>query len=152
MKSKGIEILSNVFLNFILIRIRLWKKQCSRFNLIRLDFQVYLEDCLDREPDSFGIVQLILAPKTKIKELTKKLTSQIEQKTDVNLQNQVVRFIETVIVYKFLQLSRPEIEDMFTLSDLKETRVYKDAKQEGKLEGWQLGEVKGQASARTYAS
>jgi len=98
--------------------------------------RVYLEDWLDRETDSFGIaiVQLILAPKTKTKKLTKKLTSQIEQETDANLQNQVVKFIETVLVYKFPQLSRQEIEDMFTLSDLKETRVYKDAKQEGKAE------------------
>jgi len=105
--------------------------------------RVYLEDWLDRETDSFGIaiVQLILAPRTKTKELTKKLKSKLDQETDSNLRNQVVKFVETVLVYKFPKLSRQEIENMFTLSDLKNTRVYKDAKQEGIEEGVELGKA-----------
>jgi predicted transposase YdaD len=46
-----------------------------------------------------------------------------------------VEFIETVLVYKFPQLSRQEIQAMFTLDDLKHTRVYQDAKQEGMQQG-----------------
>ena len=68
-------------------------------------------------------MHLILVPKTKINGLIEKLRSKIEQ--------------ETVLVYKFPKLSRPEIENMFTLSDLKNTRVYKNAKQEG----IEIGEV-----------
>ena len=107
--------------------------------------RVYLEDWLDRETDSFGIgiVQLILAPRTKTKALIEKLRSKVEQETDANLRNQVVKFVETVLVYKFPKLSRQEIENMFTLSDLKNTRVYKDAKQEGVEEGIEIGEERG---------
>jgi predicted transposase YdaD len=39
--------------------------------------------------------------------------------------------METVLVYKFPQLSRQEIEAMFTLDDLKHTHVYQEAEQEG---------------------
>lgn len=43
--------------------------------------------------------------------------------------------IETILVYKLPAMSREEIEAMFELSDLKQTRVYQQAKEEGKLEG-----------------
>jgi predicted transposase YdaD len=41
---------------------------------------------------------------------------------------------------KFSQLSRQEIEAMFLVSDIKQTRVYQEAKQEGEQEGRQEGE------------
>jgi predicted transposase YdaD len=47
--------------------------------------------------------------------------------------------VETVLVYKFPQLSRKEIEAMFTLDDLKQTRVYQEAKEEGMQQGMQQG-------------
>jgi len=40
-----------------------------------------------------------------------------------------------VLVYKFPKLSRQEIQAMFTIDDLKQTRYYQDAKQEGRQEG-----------------
>ncbi len=98
--------------------------------------RVYLEDWLDRETNSLGIaiVQLILAPEVKATELAKQLAVQVERETAPDLQRDVVEFIETVLVYKFPQLSREEIEAMFTLDDLKHTRVYQEGKQEGKQE------------------
>jgi len=35
--------------------------------------------------------------------------------------------VERIVVYKFPQKSREEIEAMFELSDLKQTRVYQEA-------------------------
>ncbi len=52
---------------------------------------------------------------------------------------EILKLIETVLVYKFPKLTRAEIEAMFTLNDLKETRVYQDARQEGLQEGRQEG-------------
>jgi predicted transposase YdaD len=49
--------------------------------------------------------------------------------------------LKTVLVDKFAELSREEIEAMFGLSELKQTRVYQEAREEGKLEGKQEGEV-----------
>lgn len=57
---------------------------------------------------------------------------------EINLEpqrRQLLQLIETILVYKFPTMSRKEIEEMFGLSDLKQTRVYQEAKQEGKQEG-----------------
>ncbi|MDJ0800861.1 MAG: hypothetical protein QNJ51_29315 [Calothrix sp. MO_167.B12] len=43
--------------------------------------------------------------------------------------------METIIVYKFPQKSRKEIEQMLGLTELKQTKVYQEAKSEGKIEG-----------------
>jgi predicted transposase YdaD len=82
--------------------------------------------------------------------MARRLGEKIEQETDPEIQEQVLELIETVLVYKFPKLSRQEIEAMFTYSDLKQTRVYQDAKEEGEQRGLKLGEqrglVKGQAT------
>ena len=50
-------------------------------------------------------------------------------------QRQLLQLIETILVYKFPRMSRKEIEEMFGLSDLKQTRVYQEGRQEGRQEG-----------------
>jgi predicted transposase YdaD len=53
----------------------------------------------------------------------------------------IIELLETVLLSKFSQLSRQEIEAMFLVSDIKQTRVYQEAKQEGIQEGRQDGEM-----------
>ncbi|BAB74366.1 hypothetical protein ACN23B_13365 [Anabaena sp. FACHB-709] len=48
-------------------------------------------------------------------------------------------------------MSRQEIEAMFGLSELKQTRVYQEAKEEGKLEGKLEGEQEGKQKAKLEA-
>ncbi|MCA6504006.1 MAG: DUF4351 domain-containing protein, partial [Pseudanabaena sp. M090S1SP2A07QC] len=104
---------------------------------------------VDRETDSFAIaiVQLILSSESQAVAMARRLGEKIEQENDPEIQEQVLELIETVLVYKFPKLSRQEIEAMFTYSDLKQTRVYQDAKEEGEQRGeqrgLQLGEQKG---------
>lgn len=43
--------------------------------------------------------------------------------------------IETILVYKFPKLTEEELEAMFTISDLKKTKVYQETLQEGRQEG-----------------
>jgi len=54
----------------------------------------------------------------------------------------IIDLLETVLVSKFAQLSREEIQSMFLLSDIKQTRVYQEARQEGREEGERNGEVR----------
>jgi predicted transposase YdaD len=54
---------------------------------------------------------------------------------------------ETILVYKFPNMSREEIEAMFGLSELKQTRFYQEAFQEGKEEGIEQGERSGKLKA-----
>jgi predicted transposase/invertase (TIGR01784 family) len=110
--------------------------------------RVYLDDWLDRETDSFAIaiVQLILSTESQAVTMARRLGEKIEQENDPEIQEQVLELIETVLVYKFPKLSRQEIEAMFTYSDLKQTRVYQEAREEGELRGEKRGLVKGQAT------
>jgi predicted transposase YdaD len=86
--------------------------------------------------------------------MARQLGEKIERENNTEIQEQVLELIETVLVYKFPKLSRQEIEAMFTYSDLKQTRVYQEAREEGEQRGEQrglkLGEqrglVKGQAT------
>jgi predicted transposase/invertase (TIGR01784 family) len=102
--------------------------------------RIYLED-LTQETNSLGIsiIQLILASEKKAPKLARKLAEKVEQETNTDLRDNVVEFIEAVLLYKFPKLSRQEVEAMFTHSDLKKTRVY----QEAILEGVQIGEQRG---------
>ncbi len=55
--------------------------------------------------------------------------------TDEATRRDLINLIETIIVYKLPQKSREEIEAMLGLSELKQTKVYQEAKQEGLAEG-----------------
>ncbi len=55
--------------------------------------------------------------------------------TDEATKRDLINLIETIIVYKLPQKSREEIEAMLGLSELKQTKVYQEAKQEGLAEG-----------------
>ncbi len=46
-------------------------------------------------------------------------------------QRQLLQLIETILVYKFLNMSREEIAAMFELGDLKQTRFYQEAFDDG---------------------
>jgi len=112
--------------------------------------RVYLEDFIGRETKSFGIgiIQLILASESQAVAIARQLGEKLEREVDPDIQEQVVEFIETVLVYKFPKLNRQEIEAMFTYSDLKQTRVYQEAREEGEQRGLKLGEQKGLAKGQ----
>jgi predicted transposase/invertase (TIGR01784 family) len=106
--------------------------------------RVYLED-LRQATNSHGIeiIQLILASEKKAPKLARNLAEKIEQETNTELRDNVVEFIEAVLVYKFPKLTRQEVEAMFTHSDLKKTRVYQDAVLEGEQRGLLIGKQEG---------
>lgn len=100
--------------------------------------RVYLDELSSAAEQSLGIetVKLVIEPEesaaTKARELMNLARQAI---ADAITQRELIQLIETIIVYKFPQKSREEIEQMLGLSDLKHTRVYQEALEEGKLEG-----------------
>jgi len=80
-------------------------------------------------------IKLIVAPESKTVEQARELVNQVRQQGDQLQQEKFIQLIETILVYKLPNVSREEVEAMFELSDLKQTRVYQEAKLEGKLEG-----------------
>lgn len=66
-------------------------------------------------------------------------------------QQQLLQFIETILSYKFPAMSREEMEEMFGLSELKQTRFYQEAFQEGVEQGIEQSEVRGEIKGKLKA-
>ncbi len=99
---------------------------------------VYLDELGETaEPSlSFGMVQLVMATEETSVEQTNRLVQQAQQELqDVALRRKVLGLIETILVYKFTNLSRQELEAMFGLDELKQTRYFREVAEEAKLEG-----------------
>jgi predicted transposase YdaD len=81
-------------------------------------------------------MQLIIADTMDAISKAKELLSKTEplSKTDAKF-SAIMELIETIVVYKFPLLSREEIERMLGLSELRQTKVYQEALEEGEQTG-----------------
>jgi len=70
---------------------------------------------------------------------------------DEALRADLIELIERVIIYKLSRLSREEIQAMLQINDIRESRVYQEAKGEGLKEGIEKGIEIGIAIARLAA-
>jgi predicted transposase YdaD len=99
--------------------------------------RVYLDD-LTRLPTrslGVGLVQLIIAaPEQTQTQAQQLLTRARNQESSIPSVAAIIELIETIVVYKFPHLSRQEIEQMLGLSEIRQTRVYQEALQEGRQE------------------
>ena len=103
---------------------------------------VYLEDYLELSDQALGIqlMQLIVAKAGDTQNYLNQLMQRFEGETDPK-NGAIMEMISTIMVYKFPELSREAIQAMFTVSDVKKTRVYRDAREEGRVEGLAEGET-----------
>ncbi len=117
-------------------------------NLLGSDqvYRIYLNELPAESGDSvgLGLMRLIVMKQKEAIAQAKDLLARVRQRSSTEPQfAAIMELIETVIVYKFPKLSREAIEEMLGLSELKQTRVYQDALQEGRQEGEQAGLLKG---------
>ena len=54
---------------------------------------------------------------------------------DAALRHDLLELIETVIIYKLARFTREEIQVMLQVHDIRETRVYQEALEEGEKKG-----------------
>jgi len=100
--------------------------------------RIYLDEIEGESPPSLGIsiLQFIVISTKKAPEQVQSLIDQTRQQiVDPNTQRNVIELIEKIIIYKFPQKSRQELEAMFNLTEWKQTKFYQEAKKEGKIEG-----------------
>ena len=113
------------------------KNQHRHRNFIQGDqFQVvYLEDFLGVTSEQLGIqiMQIIVSKPKDTDMYLQKIVKQLQGKTDFQTQA-IMELVGTVMVYKFPKMSREAIEAMFTVSDLKQTKVYQEAHGKGRAE------------------
>jgi len=96
--------------------------------------RIYLDELAEENERSLGIgvIKLVVESEEDAVPQAKALIQQTRnQLSDSQLQQQLIDLLERIVVYKFPQKSREEIEAMFELSDLKQTRVYREALAEG---------------------
>jgi predicted transposase/invertase (TIGR01784 family) len=97
--------------------------------------RIYLDE-LGESSLGVGVVKLVIENEQTAPEKAKRLISQANQEiNDTTIKRDLIKLIETIIVYKLPQKSRKEIEAMLGLSELKQTRVYQEALEEGRQEG-----------------
>jgi predicted transposase/invertase (TIGR01784 family) len=104
--------------------------------------RIYLDEIEQAAEQSIGVgvVQLVVESKKKTGTLARQLINKARQELpDASLQQQIVELIETIVLYKFPNLSREELEAMLGLSELRQTRVYQEAREEGRQEGLEQG-------------
>lgn len=96
-------------------------------------------------PLSVGIVKLVVEPEATAPAQARQLIQRAGQENVVGVSRQaIIDLVKTIIVYKFTALSREEIEMMLELNDLKQTRFYQEAFQEGRQEGQRESRQEGQ--------
>jgi predicted transposase/invertase (TIGR01784 family) len=100
--------------------------------------QIYLEELNKAENLSVGLslLRLVGLQEEDAPQMGRELVERARlEVNDAEMQEKFIELIETILVYKFSELSREEISAMLRLDDLKQTRVYQDALEEGRQEG-----------------
>ena len=94
--------------------------------------RVYLDELGANSSLGVGIVQLVVESNKRATAKAISLISQARQQVvDAQTQQQILEFIETIVIYKFPHLSRQEVEAMLGLDIIRNTRVYQEAFAEG---------------------
>jgi predicted transposase/invertase (TIGR01784 family) len=105
--------------------------------------RIYLDEIEDNVSSiGMGIIKLIVEDQSSAGELAKNLIERTKQEIEGN-QKQLIELIETIIIYKFPRLSYEDIETMLNTEEIKQTRVYQDAKAEGIEQGIERGLERG---------
>ncbi|MFK0733063.1 MAG: Rpn family recombination-promoting nuclease/putative transposase [Gloeotrichia echinulata GP01] len=113
-------------------------KDCHEFFTSQRVRRIYLDELGEAASLPIGIatIKLVIEEEDTAIITARELINRTQQAVNLQLpQKQLLELIETILVYKFPKMSRQEIEAMFSLSELKQTRVYQEGKQEGKQEG-----------------
>ncbi|QGZ89615.1 Rpn family recombination-promoting nuclease/putative transposase [Microcystis aeruginosa] len=106
------------------------------------------------EGDSLGVkvLQLIVESEPNTLAQGKELIQQVRQQFQESLKRRdILELIETILIYKLPKMNRKEIEAMFSLSDLRETKVYQEALEEGIEQGIEQGIERGREEGELSA-
>ncbi|TFI55803.1 Rpn family recombination-promoting nuclease/putative transposase [Mastigocladus laminosus UU774] len=128
-------------------------QQAYRSLLDSLQVQsIYLDELGTAAENSLqiAIVKLIIEREETAVERGRELILQARHElTDEAIQKQIVELIETILLYKFTQLSREELAAMLGIDDeFKKTRMYQSIAQEARQEGLEEGLAEGKQQGK----
>ena len=91
-------------------------------------------------PPGLAILQMVTAPLAQVKDLAAKI---VTRPTGSESDAKVIELLEELLIRRFSQLSREEVRAMFHLEDLRKTRVWQEAHEEGTAKGIERGIERG---------
>ena len=107
---------------------------------------VYLDTLRDRSDNSLevGIVELIIADESVTLDMARDLVRELRNRErEATVSQKTVELIVDVLLNKFNNLSRKEIETMLTFDEIKQSRLFQelaaDYSREARLEGKKKG-------------
>ncbi|MBD2690157.1 Rpn family recombination-promoting nuclease/putative transposase [Anabaena catenula] len=102
--------------------------------------RIYLDELGDirQLPVWVALMVLTTLEESQAPEEARYLLTRTNQEIPSPSSRAIIEMITTIMVYKFEQLSRREVESMLGIT-LKETRVYREIKEEGREEGREEG-------------
>jgi predicted transposase/invertase (TIGR01784 family) len=112
--------------------------------------RIYLDELSEATSLPIGIatVKLIVTSEDiaiiKARELVERTRSEINSPLK---QQQLLQLIETIVLYKLPKITKEEMEEMFSISELRNTRYFQDVFQEEREEGREEGERIGKHKA-----
>jgi predicted transposase/invertase (TIGR01784 family) len=107
--------------------------------------RIYLNELgkIQQLPLGVALMVLTTVEETQAPEAARYLLARTQQQIrDPEASRAIMEMIGTIMVYKFTNLSRQEVEAMLGIQ-LTDTRVYREAKEEGRLEGQLEGRLEG---------
>ena len=115
-----------------------------RFQRVYLDELGNIEDLTL----NMSLLKLIGEPESSADIAGRRLVERVRAEiNDTARRRNFVELIATTLFYKYQNTSRAEIENMLGISDLRSTRVFQEAKEEGIEEGIEEGLKKGRLQA-----
>lgn len=84
-----------------------------------------------------GILNLLSVPPGEVKAFTHRLVESAQG----GVGPKVIELVEELLIRRFADLTREEIRTMFKLTDIRKTRVWKEAHGEGKEQGKEEGKI-----------
>jgi predicted transposase/invertase (TIGR01784 family) len=110
--------------------------------------RVYLDELGDihQLPVWIALMVLTTLEENQAAEAARDLLTRTREEVNEQGSRAIIEMITTIMVYKFEQLSRMEVESMLGIT-LKETRVYREIKEEGREEGREEGWEEGREEA-----
>jgi predicted transposase/invertase (TIGR01784 family) len=111
----------------------------------------YLDELEITEHATVGlkIVQLVSSSQRDTPELVNHLVRRARKEPNSETSRKVLGLVEELLLRRFTQLGREEVRRMFQLHDLRESRFWQEAHEEGRQEGRKEGRQEGRQEGRT---
>jgi len=103
--------------------------------------RIYLDEATvtGEAPPGLMILQLISCPEAEAYELVEGLRLRVRQEPDCGRADVIIELMYQVLIRRYPGKDREDLRHMFKLHDIRETRVWKEAHEEGVEEGLEKG-------------